>query len=96
MYGRHAEAHGAVCIHHHGGNRAQAAVRHHASGHQPVLIPVLHVQSGTSALYQREYPIYVAIARGFSASSAAPFAGKLLKILNTLSKIKLLSLSYTL
>lgn len=55
MHGRHPEAHGAVRAHHHGGDRAQAAVRDHAAGHQPVLLPLLHVQSGARAVCEREY-----------------------------------------
>lgn len=55
LYGRDSKADGTVRLLHHGTDRTQAADRYNAAGHQPVLLQVLHVQSGACPLHQREF-----------------------------------------
>jgi hypothetical protein len=52
---RHSEAHEAVRLVLDGRARPQAAHRYSAHGHQSALVPVLHVQSWTCLVRQREY-----------------------------------------
>jgi len=54
VHGRHSEAHGAVRLLHHGADWTQAAHRDHLTRHQPVLVPLLHVQSWTSFVDKRK------------------------------------------
>ena len=54
VHGWYPQADGTVCFLHHGGDWTQAACWDHPVGHQPVLIPLLHVQSGARPLYQRK------------------------------------------
>lgn len=52
LHGRHPEAHGTVCVFHHGRDWPQATGWNDPSRHITILLSVLHVQSRTRSFHQ--------------------------------------------